>query len=167
MKFHPIRYDPSERMVYAENGRATEDFFIEQAIHKFERHGQTQWLLWAIENGLPGLLESEEGRELIARAISGKLRKRGERPSVNLKSDSLRERLLARIYFHQGRGLAVYHSDTSGAWTDNACRAVADEIGCSEHHAYKVWCEAGRDDPHAAHHKIMRALLLTDGRMNK
>lgn len=160
VKFDPVRYDPNERMVYAENGRATEDFFVEQAIAKFQRYGQAEWLLWAIEHGLPGLLESEDGRDLMARAVSGKLRKRGDSPSRNLKSDVLKERILARVWFHNGRGLPIYHNPGSMAQGQSACEIAADELGCSDAYAHQVWKDAGGHEPKRAQHQIARELCM-------
>lgn len=164
VKFDPVRYDSKERTVYAENGRATEDFFIEQAVGKFQRYGQAEWLLWAIKNGLPGLLESEDGRDLMARAVSGKLRKRGESPSRNLKSDMLKERILARVWFHAGRGLPIYNNPESGAGGDSACEVAAGELCCSAAYAHQVWRDAGGHDPNSAQHQIVRELCMIEGR---
>lgn len=164
LKFDPVSYNRDERMVYAENGRATEDFFIEQAIGKFQRYGQAEWLLWAIKEGLPGLLESDEGRELFARAIEGKLRQRGQSPVRNLKSDILKERILARVWFHAGRGLAVYNNPESGAQGESACEIAADEVGCSAAYAHQVWRDAGGHEPKTAQHQLAREFCMMEGK---
>jgi hypothetical protein len=161
--FYPEHYDSETRIVHG-NGRYCEQEFVEQAIHKFQRYGQTDWLLWAIEHSLPSILELEQGRELFARAVKGDLRKRGSSPSRNLGADLKRDRILRRVYHHQATGLPIYVNPESNADAVSACSLVAGELNCSARHAYRVWAEAGGDEPTAAHYKVLRAIIQAEAR---
>ena len=171
MKGNPTHYDPERRLVHYRDGnaegKAAESFFIERALVKFKRYGQPDWLLWAIDNGLPGLSESPAARAVIAEAVSGKTRKRGESPARNLKADELKENILSLVWFHQGRGLPVHYNADSTAQGETACSTAAAELGCSASYCHQVWKKAGGDNPQSKTQQIMRCMMMVDGKMNR
>jgi len=170
VKGKPTRYDSEKRLVHYEDGpatgAATESFFIEQAVKEFRRYGKPEWLLWAIEQGLPGLMQSAKARAVMARVVAGNLRKRGERPAVNLKSDIRKQEIFARVWFHHGRGYAIFHSSASEATTTTACELAADELGCTPGYAHNVWKDAGGREPEQPHYKMMATLFFMDGKQS-
>ena len=171
MNGNPTHYDPERRLVHYRDGnaegKAAESFFIERALLKFKRYGQPDWLLWAIENGLPGLSESPAARAVIAEAVSGKPRKRGDSPSRNLKADQHKESILSLVWFHQGRGLPVHYNADSTAKGETACSTAAAELGLTAGRCHQVWKNAGGDNPKSKAHQIMRVLYMVDGKMNR
>jgi hypothetical protein len=173
MKFKPTRYDPGTRTVHSEHGciqgKATEASFIEKALIYARRYGQAEWLQWAIEQGLPGLQESEEAREALSLLARNKsLRKRGDRSSVNLASDARRLHVLSRVWFHHGRGLPVYiNPESNSSQLLTACAAAAAEESISASRAHQIWLDAGGHDPSSAALEIVRVLCMADGKQSR
>lgn len=119
---------------------ASEDYFVWWAIALYRWHNDPSLLLWAIDKELPMLLQDEDAKELFRRLITGKLRKPGERPKVQLKANAYATKIFERIWFHHVQnGMPVYYNPESSAKGPTACTLAAKEIGKSAPNAYKVW----------------------------
>jgi hypothetical protein len=152
MQFIPMRYDPEKRIVHYDNGGMTEKLFIEKACVDFLHYGRPAWLLWAVEQGLPGLMEIEGARMTLHMAISGRVNRRGHRPQRNLADDLRREQTLKRVWFHMGRGLPVYvNPDSGAAGNETACHIAGTEVELSASRVYAIWKEAGGHDMKGAY----------------
>jgi hypothetical protein len=147
----PIGYDAVNEIVLIPGGGWKVRYFIETAIIRFYAYDDPSLLLWAVDAGLPQLMESAAAREVFKRLIeTGKIRGKGKRPSANIRADKLRNDVLRRIWFHCGRGFAVYNNPESNATGLTACDLVKQEGLCSASRAHQIWKEAGGHDPQGA-----------------
>ena len=165
----PIGYDAINEIVLIPGGGYKARFFIEEAITRFHNYGDPTFLLWAVEAGLPQLMESIGAREIFKRLIlTGKTRRKGERPSVNIRSDKLRQDLIKRVWFHYGRGLPIYNNpESESANNESACDLAAKELLCSASHAYEIWAESGGHDAQDSAAKLVAKFWKDQGKRSR
>lgn len=155
-KIQPVEYYPDRRVVRTEpDGEYREFYFIEQAALRYRRYGEPELLLWAIDNALPGLIESPHAREIFKDLITtGKVRRRGQSTKKALNVDEQRSKVWQRVWYHHGRGLPIYTSDNSNSSATTACDETASELGLSAKQVYNIWTSMG------GHNRQGAALLV-------
>lgn len=165
----PLEYNAERRSVIIERRRAAKDgttltsrgpmsadYFVRDAAIRLAVYGEPDLFAWAVEQGVPDLLENELAREMLARAVRGKgLRAREYgRPSANKSAAENRTKAINLLWFLQGAygdRLPVYVNPESMAAKENTlCQLVADHLGLSARTVHEYWQDAGGHHPQGA-----------------
>lgn len=142
------RTDDPESVGGPEHG----SYFVKRACDDYLCFGENEKLLWAIENALPQIMESELARNILADLVRGNVI--GSKPRLAKNRDRLiRDNAIYReVWELIGEGYPAYvdATDTSfGAITDDryACGIVAAKYGLSVETVKKLFKELGGKNP--------------------
>lgn len=146
MKWEPVEYDP-EGFVILSNGCCRADYFVKRAALQFINYGEPELFRWAVEQGMPEVMESAEACELILRMSYGTWRKKGDKPGPRKKKSEGMQAAFKAVWWYIGQDYPVHKSEESSATTMTACELAARDTGYRVRYVYEIWQAYGGHHP--------------------